>query len=453
MKKVLSTVAALGLVAGLASTASAVEFSMSGNYVAEGIYQDKAVGKETLSTADKADIITEFGLGALGITTGMIPTDVGGVNLNDSDASSDAWYQHTFELKPTMKVNDKISMFATIRLADNTIWGNQDGGDTAGDGIGDANGDVYVHHLYMDYASPMGKIRVGRTPAGPYGTSFADTDSRQDRIMLWPSFLKSGGWSTLFYVAKVKEVDAYEYEGSSSDNDHYEARLYYKNENLDSGIRYGFTNNNAVVSQEDEKQSVSVYGKYKRENLFFNGELTRNFGDKNATDEYDSWGAMLQLGAKMDALTPSLTYFYASGDNDLTGDAENFGTTGTEFTPLYILTGRQTGLLNQDQAGGVYSMLMNQTGVHAVVAAVDFAASDRLTLHGAIGWAQADDEFNGQDDEYGWEYNVGAAYKLLDNLTYEAHFGYLDTGDYFKFGDALDTENVYVLTHHLTMTF
>ncbi len=422
MKKVLSTVAALGLVAGLASTASAVEFSMSGNYVAEGIYFDKGTGN--------------------------------GVDLNTNDASSDAWYQHTFELKPTMKVNDKISMFSTVRLADDSIWGNQD--DTAGSMA--ANNDVYVHHLYMDYASPIGKIRVGRTPAGPYGTSFADTDVRADRIMLWPSFLKSGSLSTLFYIQKSTEGDAYD-ATSSSDNDHYEARLYYKNENLDSGIRYGFTNSNAA-NHDNEKQSASIYGKYKRENLFFNGELTHNFGDNTATVDYDSWGAMLELGAKMDALTPSLMYFYASGDNNSTDtDNEVFGTntttqgvTGSEFTPLYILTGRQTGLLNADQYAADTDAL--SAGVHAIVAAVDFAASDRLTLHGAIGWAQADAEKAGWDDEYGWEYNVGAAYKLLDNLTYEAHFGYLDTGDFFEGGVAgANTENVYLLTHHLTMTF
>jgi opacity protein-like surface antigen len=99
---------------------------------------------------------------------------------------------------------------------------------------------------------------------------------------------------------------------------------------------------------------------------------------------------------------------------------------------------------------------MTTAGVHAVIAAADYAVSNQLSLHGAIGWAQADEEQAvGQDDEYGWEYNVGAAYKLLDNLTYEAHFGYLDTGDFFNgAGNTPDiTENVYVLTHSLTMTF
>jgi opacity protein-like surface antigen len=206
------------------------------------------------------------------------------------------------------------------------------------------------------------------------------------------------------------------------------------------------------------------------DNFFLNGELTHFFGEKDwdaaATldRDYDSWGGMLQVGAKLDALTPSLMYIYASGqDRNATaangGDIESFLTangTGDLFEPLYILTGRHTGMLNNDIFA--VNTAMTTAGVHAVIAAADYAVSNQLKLHGAIGYAQADEAetatYTNRDDEYGWEYNIGAAYKLLDNLTYEAHFGYLDTGDFFKSTATTDdTENVYVLTHSLTMTF
>lgn len=422
MKKVLSTVAALGLVAGMASTAAAVDFSMSGHYTVEGFYH-----------SDGADAANAGGLDV---------TEAAG-----ESNTSDSWYQHTFEIKPTMKVNDKITMASTIRLADNNVWGSQ--GDTTGSMS--SNNDVYVHHLYMDYASPIGKIRVGRVPAGPYGNSFSDSDTRQNRVMLWPSFLKSGNWSTLFYTAKVTEGDAYNNTSSAVDNDHYEARVYYKNDNLDAGLRYGFTNNNNS-GPENEPESYTIYGKYKMDNYFANVELTQKTGDSNATTEIDSMGGMLQIGGKFDAITASFMYFYAEGDDDNSNDNEAYGTTGTEFTPLYILTGRTTGMLNGDQATANASM--TDDGVNAFVLAADYAASDRLSLHAAIAYAEADEATATYDDEYGWEYNIGAAYKLLDNLTYEAHFGYLDTGDYFNAGSTTDTtQNVYVLTHHLTMTF
>jgi len=420
MKKIISTAAALGLLAGLATTASAVEFKISGHYTAEGIYLDKGIGHN----------------------------NGGGVDLNDNNATADAWYQHSFEIKPTMKVNDKISMLATIRLADNNIWGSQ----ADNSGTMSNNNDFYVQHLFMDYSSPIGKIRVGRTPAGGYGLAFADTDVSADRIMWWPNFLAKP-WSTLFYIQKSTERDSYT-TASSTDTDHYEARLNYKDDNVDAGVRYGYTNNNSVA--DSEMQSVTAYGIYKMDNFFGKGEVTHNFGNKNSSTDFDTWGGMVQVGGKFGPVTPSLMYFYGSGDNDGDlNDSEAFGSTGTEFTPLYILTGRNTGLLNPDQAnGGGAHAAMAAAGVHGVVLAVDYAASDRLTLRGALGWAKADDEMSGWDDEYGWEANVGVAYKLLDNLTYEARAGYLDTGDFFKGGDPTEnTENVYILTHSLTMTF
>jgi len=371
-----------------------------------------------------------------------------------------------------MKVNDKISMSSTIRLADDNFWGTQ--GDLNGTNTGGSAGDVEVWHLYMDYASPIGKMKLGRTSAGGYGTAFRDYDGRGNRVMLWPSFLAGGPVSTLFYVQKG--TDDFQTAGSldetDTDNDTYVARVYYKTDNLDSGIHYGYGNDMTVDTKSTRKQELSAYGKYKMDNFFVNAELTHFFGevDNDAAGtldrDYDSWAGMLQVGGKFDALTPSMMYFYASGQ-DMNETAANGGdmeaalsaTTGTGdlFEPLYILTGRHTGMLNTDLFAG-NTAIMSTAGVHAVVAAADYAVSSQLNLHGAIGWAQADEAeiagYTNRDDDYGWEYNVGAAYKLLDNLTYEAHFGYLDTGDYFKStATADDTENVYLLTHSLTMTF
>jgi hypothetical protein len=439
MKKVLSTVAALGLVAGLASTAAAVEFKMSGKYYVEGYHLSD---------------------GATGAVKGVDLQEGAGDNN-----TSDSWYQHTFEIKPTMKVNDKISMFGTIRLADETVWGNQADGDVVSTSAN--NNDVYVHHLYMDYASEIGKIRIGRTPAGGYGTTFLDTDSRQDRIMWWPSFIPKP-FSVLLYTGKVTEGDLLAAdEGTANDSDHYEARLNFKNDSVDAGIAYSMTNDNTYVTGaavKAEKELYKGYVQYKMDNFFANAELGYFTGDNTATVDYDSFGAMVQVGAKFDALTVSGMYFYAEGD-DNAADSDNNSFlsaagsgTGSEFEPLYILTGRTAGLLNRDQASSAYAADMTNSGVHAFILAADYTVSDRLALHGAIAYAQADKEnkatYLNRDDEYGWEYNVGAAYKLLDNLTYEAHFGYLDTGDYFKSAAATDdTENVYILSHHLTMTF
>ena len=464
MKKVLSTIAALGLVAGLASTAAAVDFKISGTYSVEGTYLSNFNG------------ITDA---ASGISSGgIMPIDQGAANHSDS------WYMHTFEIKPTMQVNDKVSMVSVIRLADRTFWGTQAGGDAVGNNMygNGGNNNVYVHQLYMNYESPIGKFVIGRTPAGGWGTAFMDFDQRADRIQLFPSFLASGPVTTQFYMEKSKDNIVYNgttgletNPGSDADYTKYVARAFYKNDNLDSGLEYAFKNNKTVPNVSDQLQDLSVYGKFKMDNYFANAELTHFFGSKDydpgtLNRNYDSWAAFLQGGIKIDALTASLAYAYAQGQDPAKtttngGDITSaLGTTGTgdQFEPMYVLTGRSTGIMNNYIYSGM-GATASEAGMHAIVAAADYAVSNQLTLHGAIGWAKADEAvyWNGTNaiatngsNTYGWEYDLGAAYKLLDNLTYEAHFGYLDTGDYFNMGNAVDqTKNVYVLSHSLTMTF
>jgi len=66
-----------------------------------------------------------------------------------------------------------------------------------------------------------------------------------------------------------------------------------------------------------------------------------------------------------------------------------------------------------------------------------------------------------KEESYRWSVNLDANYKLLDNLVYEAHFGFLDSGDLFDDPASnvsqdtnLFTESpVYRLTNQLTMTF
>ena len=78
----------------------------------------------------------------------------------------------------------------------------------------------------------------------------------------------------------------------------------------------------------------------------------------------------------------------------------------------------------------------------------------QLSFNGIIGYAGATDEPSDFDADYGWEFGIGLGYKIMDNLSYNAHFSYMWTGDYFKGGDAnLDTQNIYLIAHALSMSF
>ena len=463
MKKILSAVAALGFVAGVATTAAALDLSVSGTYSVTGNYLSSGSGQ------------------------GIDVTEATG-----TDNKADSYWMHTFAMKPTMTVNDKITMFSEVRLADNSVWGGQTGGDTSGVPMWNADtatGDVYVHRLYMQYLSPLGKIQMGRLSSGPWGTPFLDNDGRANGIKFWPSALASGPWSTYFSVTKGTEKDSLSSTNvaSGNDSDTYEGRVYYKDDALNAGVRYAHNVNNSATASNTTKTTTGVYGVYKWSNYFFATEIVQFGGDTESdagavTNDLSAAGALFEIGGQFDNLSVAAAYVYAEGDNnsgdtDATAFLANTGSgngTGSEFTPLYILTGRGMGCLNADIAGadGISGGAVAVAGTHALAIIADYKASDRLTLHGAIAYAQADEEvdngnlgvntvggvpslsYANRGDEYGWEYDLGAAYKLLDNLTYEAHFGYLDTGDFFNAtATSTDATNVYLLSHSLTMTF
>jgi hypothetical protein len=57
-------------------------------------------------------------------------------------------------------------------------------------------------------------------------------------------------------------------------------------------------------------------------------------------------------------------------------------------------------------------------------------------------------------DNYGTEIDLIATYKITNNLSYMAGFGYLFTGDYFKGIDAnVDVRDNYLFLNKITLTF
>jgi hypothetical protein len=414
MKKILSAVAALGLVAGVASTASALEFNVSGHYFLEGVY---------LSSGDGSGLV-----------------------LNDDTIGNDAFWRHEFKIKPTMKVNDKITVKSTIYLAENA-WGTDDT-DT------DDGNNINVHQIYMEYMSPVGKVRMGRTSAGLWQGDFLSSDSHANRLMYFPNMLPEN-WGACLFLQKSAENDG-EDTDVDADHDLYEASAWYKTKDMVVALGYDYFRNAAAATQLSTKHRVKGYYNQNFSKMYAEVEFQYETGevDNDVAPDTDreTLGLMADVGMNMDKLDVGMMFIYGSGDDDGTdNDVENLGALGEQFQPYNILTGATTGMMSQDFNGTNGSMTtagIVSLGVHA-----NFAVSDKLSLNSALAYAQAESErATALDDEYGWEIDLGMSYALLDNLTYQMDFGYLMTGDFFETATA-DAEDVYVLTHRLTMEF
>lgn len=429
MKKFLSAAVALGMVAGLAATASALELKVKGTYKADGYYISQ-------------------GNGAAG-GGGVFPFNDDTSNaLRDGDAKSDSWYQHTFRIDPTLVINDKIQVKSDLRIVDsNTVWGSQDDLDL-NDG-----GNFKVKKLWMTYDSPIGKLEVGRRPAGAWMGGFVNSGSSADRIM-WHA-PKMDNFKAYAFLQKKEERDGYDGTLSNDDNDYYEVAAGYVAEGTTLWLGVGANRDSSAI--DDNMIRVKGYGDIALNSTFtLATEFDVKRGDKGDVD-YDSHAFIISAIGNFGDLSASLHYATISGDNDT--DATKNGVydvnmgTGKDFEPLYILTGSAANILNGDRGANLVGTAVRTAGAHAIVGLADFKASEDLTLHGGIGWGKADDAPAGVDDEYGIEVDLGMAYNLYQNLTYELHFGFWSVGDFAKLGGMTESEDIYLLSHHLTMKF
>ncbi len=439
MKKVLSTVAALGLVAGMATAAQALDFKVSGNYFLEGVYQ---------SSGDGAGVAL--------------------VEIDGDEAANDAFWRHEFIIRPEMQVNDKIAVKSKIYLANsgvdtdsnNGTWGTTDT-DTANGGA------IDLHHLFLEYKSPVGLVRMGRTSSGLWQGDFLSSDKNNNRLMYFPNWLPKPLGAVVF-LQKSSEKDSNIADAADQDSDVYEAAVWYKTKDMRVALGYDYFDNQGTSSLSSTKHLIKGYYNQNFGGLYAESEFAYAWGENEydntvttADTDIENFAIMADLGMVMNKLDVGILAFYASGDSDGAADGDldaalspsaEVNGLGEQFQPYTILTGATTGMLVGDYNPANGSM--TAAGVISVGLHADFAVNDKLSLHSAVAYAEADDAPAGVDDEYGWEIDLGASYKLMDNLTYRADFGYLKTGDFFEAGTTtIDTSDVYVLNHRLSMTF
>ncbi|MCX5869610.1 MAG: hypothetical protein NTY00_03030 [Deltaproteobacteria bacterium] len=470
MKRVLSTVAALGLVAGIATSASALELKVKGTYTVDGFYIDNGAGAASTNN--------NYPGGGHGLQLASNP---------GQETNSDAWLQHMFNIEAELVVNDKISMMSRVRLIGRgTVWGAQDDTDV------DNGKNMSVERLWMMYKSPIGLWEIGRRSGGAFGLSFVDTDDKADRITWKSGNLFGDVFSLYAYFEKQLENEAYLGNTDNMDADYYDVEGTLKGNwgavTLGYGLKQDNTKNSADLpasttwslnsttgligssvtpafyGYETTTHRIRGVGQFKfGGNMGIDTEFDYKFGNKDfysaAKQDQDisQLAFIIDLNATIADLTGHAMYFHTSGDdNPNDTDLKSYGSTGWDFEPLYIVTGIFGNILNNYQGPNtsVFGTAAQTAGVNAIVVSTDFSATQDLTLHAAIGYATADKEMAGWDNEYGFEYNAGVAYRLLDNLVYAVHLGYLDTGDFFKLGKTYrDTNSIFLASHHLTMSF
>lgn len=127
------------------------------------------------------------------------------------------------------------------------------------------------------------------------------------------------------------------------------------------------------------------------------------------------------------------------------------------FEPLFITKSAANNLNSEHQITvSLGEPDSDQASISSFAVSAQFDATSKISIHGAFGisrnlWTpDLFDSVNGPS----WEANFGIIYKLLNNVSYELHFGYMETGDLFHDQSSYsDVENIIMINNKLSLSF
>lgn len=129
----------------------------------------------------------------------------------------------------------------------------------------------------------------------------------------------------------------------------------------------------------------------------------------------------------------------------------------SSFNPLMI-TSTTSDILNSEHQPSVSwgETVPHTSSSKGIALSAEFEATNKISLQGTFGitrnlWTPDNVDY---ENDSSWEANLGIIYKLVSNLSYELHFGYMDTGNLFSDQSSYsDVENIIMVSNQLTMSF
>ena len=124
------------------------------------------------------------------------------------------------------------------------------------------------------------------------------------------------------------------------------------------------------------------------------------------------------------------------------------------YEPL-LITSTKADILNDQQVRNEQlSTTPRPNSTQGFAVAAEYNASSQLAVQGVFGVTKNNWAPSSLDQNSSWEANLGVVYRLLDNLNYELHFGYMATGDLLKERSSYsDTESIIMISNKLSMSF
>jgi hypothetical protein len=473
MKKVLYIFTVLCFMAAFSAPASAVDIKVSGQYYAQGVYEDNH------SLRDEAGRNLLTGTGR---------------------ASSTAFVGQRLRLQPEFKIAEGLTLTTRFDALEkkwgDVSWGQQDGVYTydntnrAVDRPAAINGslingtairtqeNIEWEQAYVDFNTAIGRFLVGYFNTIYYGTDFLNsTWSRPGVAYMYPM----GPWTFGARWEHVAEGGSYGMGGAG-------ARLVYAEADYDvysAMADYRWKTGSAGMQVQYYHDSFNDYDRaaeaFIRRIYTFNPYVKATFGslyaeaegwlgrgkwqdfNNPATQDVDlkAWALYANAKYTMGPFYIGALFSYESGDDPNTADKQE----GNVMQTLWLGKNYDAFLLMFNNAinawtgnwVGYNGASINTFEDNCLLGKIyaGWNVTPKLRLEAGYGMAKADQTPAGfVDDDYGSEFDISASYKIYDNLTYMVGFGYWWVGDYFKGTSSANViDDNYLLTHRLTLNF
>ena len=452
MRKVWLVLLSLGLIAVFSSSAMAVDVKVGGEFFAAGMYLNKTTLEKDLGVA------TAFYYQRLRMKTDFIVSP--GLTLT-----------------ARMDIMDRQWGARTSAAADYTPYGSA--------GTRREKENIAFDWLYLTYISPVGMFQVGAMDDYAWGTVFGDASKPSFKVS-WIAAVNN----LIAGVQIIKEIDnspsAVNTSSQANDNDlnAYAAFLIYNFKNGSVGYLFRYNRDATNKTAAFFPFTVNVfshvpYFKVKLGPVALEGEANYLHGAvdfagplSNVTAKVDSWEAYLSAKADFGIAYVGGTFAWLPGQINPDEAAANFGvnatrltgmlTGGTDWNPCLIMWNNErsyrSGSLSGWNGSTVDNISMNGSGMsNAYFFQLKGGVKpvDKLDINLAVSYANATVKPAGfLYNDYGWEIDATATYKITNNLSYMLGGGYLFTGKYFKgTQESNNVQDDYLILNKLTLTF
>ncbi len=370
------------------------------------------------------------------------------------------------------------------------------------------NENIAIDLVYLTYVSPYGILSAGYIIDGAWGTVFGDNSLPTGKVtymyLIGPVAL---GLQTGKNVEN--SITAKNSTATWTDRDHsfYTAFGRYKGKALEAGllIKYqtlhqGRTGGVDPVfgafpfNSKTEYVSALPYFKAQIGPVALQGEVIYTYGDVKYETEsqatlnlfkyYENKWDLRQLSFWLDGVADfgvayvGGTFAYMSGDDPGTPTKlEGNASGGLDWNPCLIMfnsdltywAGNITGYRTSPTAtGGTVGSSLGSPMSNAWFFQLKGGVRpvDKLDIMASVSFANADKKptANWRYNDYGWEVDLTATYKITNNLSYMLGAGYFFTGKYYKadLGQSYNAycpvadpelQNNYMVLNKLTLTF